>query len=389
MSYLNEAGIPVIKDLCDESYSPVIEEAASGSIAHFTDGANLPVSELIVGIEPVQSGSGDPSPTNVRPISGRSSIKITQTGKNLLSYPYYDGASKSSNGITFTANSDGTIRATGTATGTAIFYLRGSSESWDFPSGSYMLSGCPDGGGSNVYKVDMVYTGSISAGIDYGNGATITKTNSDVVSQVRIVIYSGQSIDLLFKPVLTLASEYDRQTISLGCTVYGGQLNVTTGVLTVDRKLITVSDYTWTINTSSSKTYARLSLSDRMATPTVGMTDYPLIASMLLYGGVPSGVATWESGHIYQNTANNNIFIYDSAVTTLEDFEAKYADMQIAYYLATPLTYTLTATEIETLLGENNIFADSGDIVSVTYKADTKKYIDNKFAELQALILES
>lgn len=60
---------------------------------------------------------------------------------------------------------------------------------------------------------------------------------------------------------------------------------------------------------------------------------------------------------------------------------------QVVYELATLITYTLTPQEIRTLLGTNNIWADTGD-VTVGYKADTKLYIDKKFAELQALILE-
>ena len=46
-------------------------------IATFSDGANLPMPKLKVSIEPVQEGSGDPSPTNVRPFSGWSAVDVT------------------------------------------------------------------------------------------------------------------------------------------------------------------------------------------------------------------------------------------------------------------------------------------------------------------------
>lgn len=48
---------------------------------------------------------------------------------------------------------------------------------------------------------------------------------------------------------------------------------------------------------------------------------------------------------------------------------------QVVYELATPLTVQLTAEEVTTLLGQNNIFADCGD-VSCEYRADTKLYIE-------------
>lgn len=37
-----------------------------------------------VTFSPIQSGSGEPSPSNVRPISGRDSLSLTRTGKNVL-----------------------------------------------------------------------------------------------------------------------------------------------------------------------------------------------------------------------------------------------------------------------------------------------------------------
>lgn len=50
--------------------------SASGAIASFSDGADLPLKSLLVDIEPVQSGSGDPSPTNIRPISGWNAVNV-------------------------------------------------------------------------------------------------------------------------------------------------------------------------------------------------------------------------------------------------------------------------------------------------------------------------
>jgi hypothetical protein len=71
-----------------------------------------------------------------------------------------------------------------------------------------------------------------------------------------------------------------------------------------------------------------------------------------------------------------------------EEFKQAMSGVQLVYELATPVTYQLTPTEIETLLGANNIWSDAGNM-AVTYPADTKLYIDNKIAELQALILEN
>ena len=53
---------------------------------------------------------------------------------------------------------------------------------------------------------------------------------------------------------------------------------------------------------------------------------------------------------------------------------------QVVYELATPQTYQLTPTEVTTLLGDNTIWADTGD-TTAEYRADTKLYISKKIAE--------
>lgn len=53
-----------------EGSEVVVYGEASGSIAEFDDGSNKPMSKCKIDINAVQSGSGDPSPTNIRPISG-------------------------------------------------------------------------------------------------------------------------------------------------------------------------------------------------------------------------------------------------------------------------------------------------------------------------------
>ena len=62
--------------------SMVIYRTASGNPATFSDGYAANLEELVVTLTPTQSGSGDPSPTNVRAISGVSSVSVTRSGEN-------------------------------------------------------------------------------------------------------------------------------------------------------------------------------------------------------------------------------------------------------------------------------------------------------------------
>lgn len=78
---------------------------------------------VTVRMEPIQEGSGDPSPENVRPIVGRDKVKVTRCGKNLLKMPF-DYIPVDINGIHVTINDDKTITVTGTAENTVAYIIR-------------------------------------------------------------------------------------------------------------------------------------------------------------------------------------------------------------------------------------------------------------------------
>ena len=87
--------------------APVIIDTASGAITSFEDGADgMPIKALTVNIEPVQDGEGDPSPENVRPITG-------WTGCNIVRSPTLNAQDGTIYPITFPTEAgtvyDGTI----------------------------------------------------------------------------------------------------------------------------------------------------------------------------------------------------------------------------------------------------------------------------------------
>lgn len=100
------------QDAIDNNKAPIIFDTASGSPASFTDGADgLLLKKLVVNIEPVQSGTGDPSPTNVRPISGWTGCSIYHSGADTsdsttvsVAFP---AAAHTVYGGTLTINEDG------------------------------------------------------------------------------------------------------------------------------------------------------------------------------------------------------------------------------------------------------------------------------------------
>ena len=56
----------------------------SDVIASFKANATLPIKSMIVNFEPIQEGEGDPSPDNIRPITGLNRLTVKRCGKNLF-----------------------------------------------------------------------------------------------------------------------------------------------------------------------------------------------------------------------------------------------------------------------------------------------------------------
>ena len=107
------------------------------------------VSSLAVALNPVQAGSGDPSPTNIRPISGRSTVTVERTGVNQFDEIWESGSIASANG----QNTDNTT------------VIRAKNYIPVYPNTQYYLSNAY---GSNIYwffyDADKNYLNS------YGNG---------------------------------------------------------------------------------------------------------------------------------------------------------------------------------------------------------------------------
>lgn len=135
--------------------------------------------------------------------------------KNLLLYPYDAVAPES--GITWTDLGDGRIMANGTVTSTRPwFYLHQYNTVLDphplyLPVGTYILSGCPQGGGSSTYRI-VLSINNTSVGVDTGDGLTFTITDASLPLQILLQITSGQGStvnDLLFEPMIRVASDPD------------------------------------------------------------------------------------------------------------------------------------------------------------------------------------
>jgi hypothetical protein len=162
-------------------------------------------------------------------------------------------------------------------------------------------------------------------------------------------------------------------TIPFGDTVYGGTLDVTEGKLTVDRAMYTFdgsNDEGWT----KSDQYAYFTTSKITGAINVNASAYNFLSNKYGYGNISNGSSTLGACLIW---AALRVRLADMSIS-LGSFKESLSEvpMTALLKLATPITIDLTdIPELTTLLGQNNIWSDSGD-VDVTYRADTGLYID-------------
>ena len=90
---------------------------------------------------------------------------------------------------------------------------------------------------------------------------------------------------------------------------------------------------------------------------------------------------------VYGNTTSRNVGVAgDINLYPTEDSLRQAllnSNAEFVIPLATPQTVQLTPTQdITTLLGQNNIWADTGNITNLEYRADTKKYVDGTIVDV-------
>lgn len=193
-------------------------KTVNGNPLTITDAEGMSADNVVTKIEPVQTGSGVPSPDNIRPITGLSSVSVDVCGKNLchISNP------------SFVANYswcalDGSKAST---------YYNGTR--LHLGAGTYYVK-ISDLTNVNTFSVLSASAQSYMSGVQ---GSFTLTSEEDVYIRVKPTT-TGVSLSL--KIMFELGdgySEYEpykskQNEIQLGQTIYGGVLNVTSGELTI------------------------------------------------------------------------------------------------------------------------------------------------------------
>lgn len=311
--------------------------------------------------EPVQEGSGEPSPENIRPISGRDSVKVERCGENLLPHIFDripDTVTK--DGLTIVKTPKGTIHVSGKKTETnwtdLFRIVLAESERVEMPAGTYSW-------GSGV-----------SLTTDKGNlhVSPFTTDTPRIITGAYAAVNTAGTYNKDYIPALVAGSEkptkvepYTGQTatLTLPRTIYGGEVDAVTGD----------GQETWQAKSFNGTENWAL-YDDGSSAKFFYTADYTVDSEPLDTICSHFRKAAFTRGTI--------IRVYTSVFTDLDAYKdyltAQYAagtPVQIAYKLATPTPFTATGAQpIPALSGVNTVITDA-DSVTVTGRADPIKRI--------------
>lgn len=169
-------------------------------------------------------------------------------------------------------------------------------------------------------------------------------------------------------------------------TVYGGTLDVTNGVLTVDRAMFTFTGAeSFVENTSAWGAYAKLH-----HTGVEIQSSYVNPNTICSHFSRSTG-AGWGSlvPGLFMTAGGTYVGIgFDGSISDLKEYLAdQYSNnqpVQVVAFLATPITYQLTPQQVALLRENNNVWADTGD-TTLTYRQDVSILLSKLTAQVAAL----
>lgn len=311
-----------------------------------------PLRKLLLSFAPKQSGSGDPSPDNIRPISGWDSVSVLRCGKNLFDGEWESGS----------INSSGQPASGGSN-------IRPKNKIRVEPSKTYAIS--HGSGNRNIYWYTYKADGSFSRYIGLKNTASSTLATNSEEYYLWCYQYNNTTAPTDMQVEVNPKTDYEpyagqTYTTSLGQTVYGGTLDMVSGVLTVDKAMIDLGTgvNSWTYYSAQSYFYAIPP--HRFIN---GQSGDGLCESYAFFGTKSSASASSlpdKSFMFTSNAGNRYIYVKDTDYTTAEDFKTAVTGKKLVYTLDEPIVYQLTPQEIKTLIGTNNILTDA-EVSEIVY----------------------
>lgn len=344
---------------------------ASGAIARFNTDLTENLLSAVAEFSATQA-EGTPTPAAPIPIVGVDKVNVTRTGKNLLFF-VDTTQTNTLNGVTYDFNANTQeITLSGSNTKSDAAYILKSftpeffklsvgdtckvSLTSELPSGCYLNITYINTSGTisafQLTKTDNVYTFTVP-----NNYASFKHFQIGVYKTATAISNTTLKIQLELGSTATDYEPYNGTTalINLGGTYYGGSVDAVTGKITKTVDIINdLSIRTWHATSTPHIFYA--TINEKKA----GYTSFLMCEQYSKYEEYFTGLG---NNQISSNITYPYIYIRNDACDTPSDLVAALSGVKLAYELATPIEVQASNTaEIPTIVGDNQVFADTGDV---------------------------
>lgn len=359
---------------------PPLEESGNPVVCYPVAGYPLGVK---ASWEPMQEGTGTPSPENIRPIKGRDSVTVERCGENLLNIkPFNKDTYK---GITHEYVPDGGIHISGT---TQTSVDSPTFPVWQLPPGKYYGLDTGEGISASI----VVQRNGKNLWLNAKGAFEILA--GDVTKYWYTIVSAGATVDRTVYPYIvpgtnapTTYTPYTGQTntLTLPETVYGGEVDAVSGGGKETWKMLTLDGTEkWTFQTTNSPDkYGFVFQVPEIATPTIPEIKGDIVCSQ--YPTVSANDTYQCKNGISVEADNNHYFrIYNDTYAggTTDEWKSHLANqyaagtpVQVCYKLVEPIPFTATGAQpIPALAGVNTVLTDA-DSATVTGRADPIKRI--------------
>lgn len=338
--------------------------------------------------EPVQEGTGTPSPENIRPIKGRDSVTVERCGENLLDIKPFNKFTK--NGITYEYVPNAGIHVSGTSTTSVdspTFPV------WHLPPGKYYGLELGTGISASIVVqrnrknlwLNAKGAFEILAGDVTKYWYAIASAGTTVDKTVYPYIVPGTTAPTTYKPYIGSTN-----TLTLPETVYGGEVDAVSSEGQETQKLVilngTESWNSWGINAHNPAItgFYTYDINDYDAINSKGICSHLETPNQDVWGGRNAGIG-------FATVGSSRYFMFSMMTSSLPDISAGHevaslkaylaaqndagTPVQIAYKLAEPIPFTATGAQpLPALAGVNTVLTDA-DSATVTGRADPIKRI--------------
>ena len=341
----------------------------------------------VSGVAKIQLEKGSTATTyapyaNIRPIHGRNSVKVERCGENLLNIPPFTAFTKQ--GITYEYVANGGVRISGTAKA-------------NVDSPTFAVGHLPPG---KYYGLDMG-TGIAASIVVQRNGSNLWLNANgvfeilagDTIKYWYMIANNGMTLDTTVYPYIvpgtTAPATYtpysgSTATLTLPSTIYGGKVGAegagqeTWALLTLDGteawdKYGSVTEEAgascFSLYIDDKDVGFGTSVCNQFANTKNSNPFYNVNMKKFTYTDHPS------IKNIYMNYGDDQTVTIDAWKAYLAAQYAAGTPVQIAYKLATPISFTATGGgAIKALSGTNTVLTDA-DTLTVSGRADPIRII--------------